>query len=323
MSDCSSDEGSEEWIPYKDRPDWSDIQPIAQNDGPFPVVAIAYPDKYRDVYDYFRGVFVIGEKSERVLRLCTDASILNPANYTVWQYRRVVLKSLGCDLRDELQFIGDVIEQNPKNYQVWHHRRVIIEWLDDGSTELAFTKKLLDLDAKNYHAWQHRQWVLTKYKLFDGELDYIDELLTRDIRNNSAWNHRYFVINTGKQGFTPDVLSQEIKYVANAIQNATKNESAWNYLRGILLFHEQGLNHPDVIAFCEQLYKDDSRSPHLLAFLADRAVELVEKDIDREKNLQVAVKLYRDLAEEYDKMRAPYWNYLIEGLQKFNSHSKF
>ena len=57
------------------------------------------------------------------------------------------------------------------------------------------------------------------------------------------------------------------------------------------MFHEQGLNHPDVIEFCEHLYKDESRSPHLLAFLGDRAVELVEKDIDKEKNLETAVKV--------------------------------
>lgn len=87
----------------------------------------------------------IGEKSERVLHLTTDALNLNPANYTVWQYRyinlllnsiklslygplitfhptyyrRSVLKELNSDLRKELNFIGYMIEQNPKNYQVW------------------------------------------------------------------------------------------------------------------------------------------------------------------------------------------------------------
>ena len=71
-----------------------------------------------------------------------------------------------------------------------------------------------------------------EFRLFDKELDYVDELLARDIRNNSAWNHRYFVINTGKQGFLPNVLCQEISYVFKAIEIATNNESAWNYLRG-------------------------------------------------------------------------------------------
>lgn len=113
----------------------------------------------------------------------------------------------------------------------------------------------------------------------------------------------------------------------------------------ILIYYDQGLNHPDVITFCEQLYDEDNRSPHLQAFLADRAAELVEKDIDRKQNLETALEvrvnlfyhvifgnsvkvliysfisqLYRDLAIKYDMMRAPYWNYLIDRLKKYDSH---
>ena len=101
----SDDENSsnEEFIYYRERPGWKDIQPLPQDDGPHPVVQIAYTDRcnyiqnntsmtfdilslflVKDVYDYLRAIMKKDEKSQRALDLTSEAIDCNPANYTVW-----------------------------------------------------------------------------------------------------------------------------------------------------------------------------------------------------------------------------------------------
>uniref|UniRef100_A0A2M3ZID5 Protein farnesyltransferase/geranylgeranyltransferase type-1 subunit alpha n=1 Tax=Anopheles braziliensis TaxID=58242 RepID=A0A2M3ZID5_9DIPT len=320
----SSDEDfSDDWVLYSQRPGWADIEPLPQDDGENPVVMIQYSEKFNDVFGYLRAIISRQEKSERALELTKDAAKLNAANYTVWQYRRDILKDLNADLYEELSYIGKVIAENPKNYQVWHHRRVIVEWLDDPASELALTESILDMDAKNYHAWQHRQWVIKKYNLFEDELQYVDRLISEDMRNNSAWNERFFVLKHG--GFTPEVLEREINYVMTRVGLIKNNESPWNFLRGLL---QQGTGKltqfPSVIEFCEDLYNDGIRSPYLLAFLVDlyeeRYFEVLNGtggNVDEAEEYRVKVQdLCEAMANQHDKIRCKYWRYIAENFRR-------
>lgn len=319
MSDSSSDDDNEIWVYYKNREEWKDLRPIPQDDGPTPVVSIAYSQKFTDIYDFFRAVLNAGEKSERALALTEDAITMNPANYTVWQYRREILKALNKDLHQELKFIGEKIKENSKNYQVWRHRQIIVEWVGEPGEELELTAFILSQDAKNYHAWQHRQWVISTYNLYSEELDFIETLISQDVRNNSAWTQRYFLINRTSQ-FTPEVIDREIQYCRDKIQVAPKNESPWNYLRGVLLHSDEGLQDPRVREWCESLLASGCASPHLLAYLIDVAIESGEQGDT--SGLDRAFQMCKDLASTHDRIRRTYWDYVARGISASQVSSK-
>ncbi|RUS80821.1 hypothetical protein EGW08_011442, partial [Elysia chlorotica] len=274
---------------------------------------IFFYSSVKEVFDYFRAVVATNEKSERALNLTKEAAELNPANYSVWNYRRSILSDLNKDLKGELKYISHVVEDNPKNYQVWHHRRVIVEWLEDASDELRFTEKILQDDAKNYHAWQHRQWCIQQFSLWDTELAYVETLLKEDFRNNSAWNQRHFIINN-TTGFTPEVVSKEMKFTQDYIRKAPNNESAWNYLKGVL--SERKLSEfPSLMDFCVELYSKHIRSPFLMACMIDNYEEMLEQGKPKkEENLQNATQLCNELAEECDTLRREYWQYMSRSL---------
>lgn len=339
-SSSSSGEEEQEFIPYETRSEWEDVKPIYLDNQETQLVNIVYSDEFKSAYAYLRACLSQDERSERALRLTEHCIRLNPANYTVWYYRRVLLKHLKKDFSQELRFLGGhfeflvifsffkrifelthmlfflhsdyIMRDNQKNYQVWQHRKCLIEQLNDQIHEKDFTLKMISMDSKNYHAWQHRQWVVNKFKLWDGEISFVNDLLYQDVRNNSAWNHRYFVLkNSGQLGGSSkeeEVLKQEVDFGLEKIKLAPGNESSWNYLRGILKFRSLTY-YENVIETIEHLLASECKSPHLLGFKIDCICEKM-KEKPNSNMREEALQLCDQLSKNLDPIRKEYWKFI-------------
>ncbi|KAK1368948.1 Protein farnesyltransferase/geranylgeranyltransferase type-1 subunit alpha [Heracleum sosnowskyi] len=315
---------SEKRIALSEQEEWSDIIPVTQNDGPNPVVPISYSDEFSETMDYFRAVYLADERSPRSLKLTALAIRLNAGNYTVWQFRRLILEALDADLNEELNFVDNIASNNPKNYQIWHHRRWVAEKLGKGSLsrELEFTRTVFCQDAKNYHAWSHRQWVLQNLGGWEDELAYCQKLLEEDVFNNSAWNQRYFVVTKSPLlGGLESMRESEVSYTVEAIIANPENESPWRYLRGLYKGSTQSLvNDPQVSSVCLKVLTANSYCVFALSMLLD----LLSHGYEPSQELRHAIdaltsesnppdpnvsKTICSVLEKVDFMRVNYWKW--------------
>ncbi|XP_027183425.1 protein farnesyltransferase/geranylgeranyltransferase type-1 subunit alpha-like [Coffea eugenioides] len=314
---------SSERIPLSQRPEYADVKPVPQNDGPNSIVPISYTDEFRETMDYFRAIYVADERSLRALQLTTEAIKLNPGNYTVWQFRRLVLEALNADMNKELDFVDGIVEGNSKNYQIWHHRRWVAENLgtDASTRELEFTKKILSKDAKHYHAWSHGQWVLQALGGWKDELTYCELLLKDDIFNNSAWNQRYFVVTRSPLlGGLGAMRGSEVTCTVNAIMEHPENESPWRYLRGLYRNDTHALvKDPQVASVCLKILTAKNNYVHALSMLLDLLCHGFQPSLEirnavyglSDSGAQGSdlVKVVCSILELVDPMRANYWKW--------------
>lgn len=333
MSAPAEGDPPKEQVPYSKRPEWQDITPVPQDDGPEPIVVIRYPPGFEEVHGYFRAVQQRNEFSERALRLTADVIEHNSANYTAWWYRRRCLKELGSDLAVELAFTDKWARDCPKNYQVWYHRRWLIAEMASrlrelcpsseeaeeqvrtlAQSELEYHMDVMEVndDYKNYNGWSHRQFIVQKFGQWDKELPFVEDLLRQDIRNNSAWNHRHMVVRNTCRPLTDEIRQREIAFTIAAIRKCANNESAWNYLAAYLGDGPEKVSWasvPEVEALCREVLALAPEREQMCRF----ALEALARVHEARGETQDVLQQY-ELLKVVDRIRAKYWDWRATSL---------
>mmetsp|Transcript_4427 Transcript_4427/g.5123 ORF Transcript_4427/g.5123 Transcript_4427/m.5123 type:complete len:327 (+) Transcript_4427:122-1102(+) len=305
---------------------FTDLNPIPQDDGPFPVCKIAYDSDFVTAHDYLRAVLKTDERSERTLKLTGLCLRLNPANYTVWHFRRLCLKELGMTeerVQYDLTLAAELGGSNPKNYQIAFHRRALLEEIgvneERAISELKYINKILQVDGKNYHMWSLRQFIIKSAQLdtlWETEVDYAAELIVDDCRNNSAWNQRWFAVHRGGRKALPRVKGiSEVQYAVDVAKIDPFNESPWRYIIGIVKENQTSLLDfalDETLGF-NQVLKEANRDVESCVNLNSARIDLLEMKRTLE-TLKEAIQLANDMASKYDLIRRKYWNLRLSEL---------
>jgi len=307
--------------------DWSDVEPLQQYEGKFPILDIKYSMKYEKLMDIFRRIVHNNEISERVYYLTGEVVSAMCGSYTAWVIRKNCLEKLGLSYEKELEFTTELFHHgNEKNYQIWEHRRFLITKINKPDGEIEFLENLLAKDNKNIHAWGFRKWLVDKFNLFEQERANLQKFFDEDIRNNSAWNFRYFLY---KDQINNQTLHDELKYIFTSIKEVYDNEAVWNYLNGwfytynfecfgqksdfspahLKKFHYK--DYPELEIFVREVVKDDPQCRFAWATLLNILIWKQTKEA-----LTECIEIIENLSTVLDKIRFNYWEFYQTNLKK-------
>ncbi|OJJ70941.1 hypothetical protein ASPBRDRAFT_43813 [Aspergillus brasiliensis CBS 101740] len=184
-------------------------------------------EKYRQLDQSVREKIAEQQYTPETLEKIAELLTSNPEYYTVWNYRRQVLRnefsraaSAGSNeaaaeqiatlIKNDLLFTVPLLRSFPKCYWIWNYRT----WLLDEA------KRLLPVPAAR-RFWQE-------------ELGLVGKMLTLDSRNFHGWGYRRFVVETlrelnSEEQEGPQMTQTEYEYAKKMIGANLSNFSAWHY----------------------------------------------------------------------------------------------
>ena len=281
-----------------------DLDPTPQVDVS-PVCSIQYTADFVVAYDYLRSVLRTDERSDRTLKLTGLCLKLNPANYTVWHFRRRILGALkrggetgdakGCGdddgdeklppldvatLKSEQGLASTLGGANPKNYQIWYHRRALLEPI------FAAAAASSSADGTGYSP----DAVLDVAK---GELSYVSTVLAHDAKNYHAWSHRQYVLRSScdTSATSTNLWQSDLSYTDTLISTDMRNNSAWNHRWFVT---HRGLHVPlspdDALLECKYALSKAELDPHnespwiyLVGLVKEQVRSKTDNDVDAAK----------------------------------------
>ncbi|KAG5518583.1 hypothetical protein PMAC_002979 [Pneumocystis sp. 'macacae'] len=143
-----------------------------------------------------------------------------------------------------LALTADFLEENCENYSIWNYRRnilkngIILHPKYDKSTihniilnELQFLNKLIKKQPKVYPIWSHRKWCFENapFPIWEKEKTVIDDILTKDLKNFHIWNYRQYIISKIEEQNKISCAKSEFDYTTSILKKDFCNFSAFHY----------------------------------------------------------------------------------------------
>ncbi|KAI4278748.1 MAG: hypothetical protein LQ337_000792 [Flavoplaca oasis] len=179
-----------------------------------------------------------------VLGMTTQLLEMNPEYFTIWNYRRLLLRS----------FFGKTSPSTPGVEADSTKYDVIQRYITE---DLGFLLPLLRKFPKCYWIWNYRFWLLAQatrllpssivYQMWQKELSLVGKMLTLDSRNFHGWGYRRQVVSALEElsvamgSMTNSMTEDEFAYTTKMIEKLelvqralwadpdSKDQSLWFY----------------------------------------------------------------------------------------------